>query len=126
MEGKLIRVTRTKRGDEIRQLCVPLKFRLEINRLSHDEIGGHLDVTKAKNRVLRYFFGPNIYRDIEEFFKTCDACQRLGKPRDKVKAPLKLIPIIAEVFSKINIDTVGPVPQKQILDYGHMCNLKVS
>ncbi|GFQ80024.1 retrovirus-related Pol polyprotein from transposon 17.6, partial [Trichonephila clavata] len=26
MKGKLVRVTRTKRGDEIRQLCVPLKF----------------------------------------------------------------------------------------------------
>ncbi|GFX17219.1 retrovirus-related Pol polyprotein from transposon 412 [Trichonephila clavipes] len=110
VEGKLFRVTRTKRGDEIRQLCLPSKFRLEINRLSHDEIGGHLGVTKTKDRVLRYFFWSNIYKDIEEFVKSCDACQRVGKPRDKVKAPLKLVPIIAEVFSKINIDAVGPLP----------------
>ncbi|GFW92936.1 retrovirus-related Pol polyprotein from transposon 17.6 [Trichonephila clavipes] len=32
------------------------------------------------------------------------------KPRDKAKAPLKLVPIISEVFSKINIDAVGPLP----------------
>ncbi|GFQ84328.1 retrovirus-related Pol polyprotein from transposon 17.6 [Trichonephila clavata] len=57
MKGKLVRVTRSKRGDEIRQLCVPLKFRLEINRLSHDEIGGHLGVTKTKDRVLRHTVG---------------------------------------------------------------------
>ncbi|GFU29221.1 retrovirus-related Pol polyprotein from transposon 17.6 [Trichonephila clavipes] len=28
----------------------------------------------------------------------------------KAKAPLKLVPIISEVFSKINIDAVGPLP----------------
>ncbi|GFY06767.1 retrovirus-related Pol polyprotein from transposon 412 [Trichonephila clavipes] len=49
-------------------------------------------------------------RDVEEFVKTCDSCQRVGKPRDKAKAPLKLVPIISEVFSKINIHAVGPLP----------------
>ncbi|GFX42987.1 retrovirus-related Pol polyprotein from transposon 297 [Trichonephila clavipes] len=43
-------------------------------------------------------------------YKTCDSCQRVGKPRDKAKAPLKLVPIISEVFSKINVDAVGPLP----------------
>ncbi|GFX97418.1 uncharacterized protein K02A2.6 [Trichonephila clavipes] len=71
--GKLVRVARTKRGKEVRQLCVLIK-------------------------------------DVEEFVKTCDSCQRVGKPRDKAKAPLKLVPIISEIFSKINIDAVGPLP----------------
>ncbi|GFU18797.1 hypothetical protein TNCV_1085431 [Trichonephila clavipes] len=110
IRGKLVRVAKTKRGEEVRQLCVPIKFRLDINKLSHDEIGGHLGVTKTKDRILRHFFWPNVYRDVEEFVKTCDSCQRVGKPRDKAKAPLKLVPIISEVFSKINIDAVGPLP----------------
>ncbi|GFU55045.1 retrovirus-related Pol polyprotein from transposon 412 [Trichonephila clavipes] len=71
---------------------------------------GHLGVTKTKDRILRHFFWPNVYRDVEEFVKTCDSCQRVGKPKDKAKAPLKLVPIISEVFSKINIDAVGPLP----------------
>ncbi|GFY22569.1 retrovirus-related Pol polyprotein from transposon 412 [Trichonephila clavipes] len=110
IRGKLVRVAKTKRGEEVRQLCVPIKFRLDINKLSHDEIGGHLGVTKTKDRILRHFFWPNVYRDVEEFVKTCDSCQRVGKPRDKAKAPLKLVPIISEVFYKINIDAVGPLP----------------
>ncbi|GFU21898.1 retrovirus-related Pol polyprotein from transposon 17.6 [Trichonephila clavipes] len=73
IRGKLVRVAKTKRGEEVRQLCVPIK-------------------------------------DVEEFVKTCDSCQRVGKSRDKAKAPLKLVPIILEVFSKINIDAVGPLP----------------
>ncbi|GFQ96390.1 hypothetical protein TNCT_526881 [Trichonephila clavata] len=40
INGKLVRVAITRRGEEIRQLCVPLKFRFEINKLIHDEIGG--------------------------------------------------------------------------------------
>ncbi|GFW90467.1 retrovirus-related Pol polyprotein from transposon 17.6 [Trichonephila clavipes] len=40
IRGKLVRVSKTKRGEEVRQLCVPIKFRLDINKLSHDEIGG--------------------------------------------------------------------------------------
>ncbi|GFT18133.1 retrovirus-related Pol polyprotein from transposon 412 [Trichonephila clavipes] len=73
IRGKLVRVAKTKRREEVRQLCVPIK-------------------------------------DVEEFVKTCDSYQRVGKPRDKAKAPLKLVPIISEVFSKINIDAVGPLP----------------
>ncbi|GFY16092.1 retrovirus-related Pol polyprotein from transposon 17.6 [Trichonephila clavipes] len=40
IRGKLVRVAKTKRREEVRQLCVPIKFRLDINKLSHDEIGG--------------------------------------------------------------------------------------
>ncbi|GFY29348.1 retrovirus-related Pol polyprotein from transposon 17.6 [Trichonephila clavipes] len=37
-------------------------------------------------------------------------CQRAGKPNDKKKAPLKLVPVIQEVFTKLNIDACGPLP----------------
>ncbi|GFU68519.1 retrovirus-related Pol polyprotein from transposon 17.6 [Trichonephila clavipes] len=46
---------------------------------------------------------------MERFVKTCDQCQRAGKPNDK-KAPLKLVPVIQEVFTKLNIDACGPFP----------------
>ncbi|GFY15021.1 retrovirus-related Pol polyprotein from transposon 297 [Trichonephila clavipes] len=54
---KLVRVVRTKRWEEVRQLYVPIKFRLDMNKLSHDEIGGHLGVMKTKDRILRHFSG---------------------------------------------------------------------
>ncbi|GFV34085.1 retrovirus-related Pol polyprotein from transposon 412 [Trichonephila clavipes] len=45
-----------------------------------------------------------------QFVKTCDQCQRAGKPNDKKKAPLKLVPVIQEVFTKLNIDACEPLP----------------
>ncbi|GFY03826.1 retrovirus-related Pol polyprotein from transposon 17.6 [Trichonephila clavipes] len=47
---------------------------------------------------------------MEQFVKTCDQCQRAGKPNDKKKAPQKLVPVIQEVFTKLNIDACGPLP----------------
>ncbi|GFV12365.1 transposon Tf2-8 polyprotein [Trichonephila clavipes] len=47
---------------------------------------------------------------MEQFVKTCDQCQRAGKPNDKKKALLKLVPVIQEVFTKLNIDACGSLP----------------
>ncbi|GFW28027.1 retrovirus-related Pol polyprotein from transposon 17.6 [Trichonephila clavipes] len=47
---------------------------------------------------------------MEQFVQTCDQCQRAGKPNDKKKAALKLVPVIQEVFTKLNIDACGPLP----------------
>ncbi|GFX29424.1 gypsy retrotransposon integrase-like protein 1 [Trichonephila clavipes] len=47
---------------------------------------------------------------MERFVKTCDQCQRAGKPNDKKKASLKLVLVIREVFTKLNIDACGPLP----------------
>ncbi|GFW54156.1 retrovirus-related Pol polyprotein from transposon 17.6 [Trichonephila clavipes] len=55
---------------------------------------------------------------MEQFVKTCDQCQRAGKPNDKKKAPLKLVPVIQEVFTKLNIDACGPLP---ITSKGNRC-----
>ncbi|GFY31308.1 retrovirus-related Pol polyprotein from transposon 17.6 [Trichonephila clavipes] len=48
--------------------------------------------------------------DVEDFVKTRDKCQRVGKPQDKKKALLKIVPVITEIFTKINIDASGPLP----------------
>ncbi|GFW89793.1 retrovirus-related Pol polyprotein from transposon 412 [Trichonephila clavipes] len=47
---------------------------------------------------------------MEQFVKTCDQCQWAGKPNHKKKAPLKFVPVIQEVFTKLNIDACGPLP----------------
>lgn len=86
-----------------------LKYRDDVKRLGHDEVVRHLGVTKTKGRILRHFFWPNIYIEIEDYVKSCDLCQRVYKSKDRIEAPLKLVPVISVVFTKISIDTVGPL-----------------
>ncbi|GBN01413.1 Uncharacterized protein K02A2.6, partial [Araneus ventricosus] len=91
-------------------LVVPAEFRENLKTMIHEGTSAHLGITKTKDRLNRYFFWPNCYKDVENFVRTCDSCQRAGKPGDKKKAPLKIVPIISEVFSKINVDACGPLP----------------
>ncbi|GFV77878.1 retrovirus-related Pol polyprotein from transposon 17.6 [Trichonephila clavipes] len=85
-------------------------LREQIKTICHDGTSGHLGVLKTKDRLLRHFFWPKCYKEIEPFVKTCDPCQRVGKTNDRKKAPLVTVPVISEVFSKITVDACGLIP----------------
>ncbi|GFX05440.1 hypothetical protein TNCV_1007621 [Trichonephila clavipes] len=109
-KGKLLIKSRKDKNGDIRQLLViPEKFRSSILKMGHEGTSGHLGVTKTKSRIARYFYWPQCYKEIEEFVKTCDPCQRAGKANDQKKALMQLVPVIS-VFSKLNVDAVGPLP----------------
>ncbi|XP_054719150.1 uncharacterized protein LOC129228494 [Uloborus diversus] len=110
MKGKLVRLSRSKLGEERVQLCIPSRLTEKIMKFCHDGASGHLGATKMKDKVLRHFFWPNCYAEIESYVRACDACQRVGKKGDRKKAPLKIVPIISEPFAVINIDAVGVLP----------------
>ncbi|GFY24263.1 retrovirus-related Pol polyprotein from transposon 297 [Trichonephila clavipes] len=106
----LVKNREDKLGNVVKLIVVPEKLRDPIKSLCHEGTSAHLGITKSKDKLNRYFYWPNCYRDMEQFVKTCDQCQRAGKPNDKKKAPLKLVPVIREVFTKLNIDACGPLP----------------
>lgn len=81
--------------------------------LCHSLISGHVAMTKTKDKLLRYFFWPNIIKEAEAYVKSCDPCQKIGKAGEQKKAPLKLVPIITAIFTHINCDIVGPLPPSE-------------
>ncbi|GFW23846.1 retrovirus-related Pol polyprotein from transposon 17.6 [Trichonephila clavipes] len=110
LEKELLVKNREKLGNVVKLIVVPEELRDPIKSLCHEGTSAHLGITKSRDKLNRYFYWPNCYRDMEQFVKTCDQCQRAGKPNDKKKAPLKLVPVIQEVFTKLNIDSCGPLP----------------
>ncbi|GFV18088.1 retrovirus-related Pol polyprotein from transposon 297 [Trichonephila clavipes] len=106
----LVKNREDKLGNVVKLIVVPKGLRYPIKSLCYEGTSAHLGITKSKDKLNRYFYWPNCYRDMEQFVKTCDQCQRAGKPNDKKKAPLKLVPVIQEVFTKLNIDACGPLP----------------
>lgn len=109
----LFRVTKDHRGNARRQLILPTSLRKEILSLCHDGIGAHMGCTKTKDKILRHYFWPGAIKDIEYYVKTCDPCQRIDKGGEVKKAPLKLVPVIQEIFTRINCDLVGPLPESE-------------
>ncbi|GFS57467.1 retrovirus-related Pol polyprotein from transposon 17.6 [Trichonephila clavipes] len=106
----LVKNREDKLGNVVKLIVVLEGLRDPIKSLCHEGTSAHLGITKSKDKLNRYFYWPNCYRDMEQFVKTCDQCQMAGKPNDKKKAPLKLVPVIQEVFTKLNINACGPLP----------------
>ena len=47
----------------------------KVLKIAHDVLAaGHLGMTKTKNRILRYFYWPNIYKDIIKYVRSYDVC----------------------------------------------------
>ncbi|KAF8773121.1 Retrovirus-related Pol polyprotein like [Argiope bruennichi] len=99
-----------KVGDDAILLVVPKEVRERLETLCHEGTSNHVGVTKTKDNFVKFFFWSNCYKEMEEFVRCCDHCQQVGKPNDKKRAPMNLVPIIKEVFGKINVDAVGPLP----------------
>ncbi|XP_075732859.1 uncharacterized protein LOC142775380 [Rhipicephalus microplus] len=110
-DGILYRHYRTAKGRTFDQIVVPAKYRSDIVDLCHG-VGwsGHLGARKTKNRLLTEFYWPRCFKEVEKHVRACDTCQRVGKPHEKGKAPLKLVPLISEPFRRLVIDVVGPLP----------------
>ncbi|XP_077492320.1 uncharacterized protein LOC144103494 [Amblyomma americanum] len=104
--GVLYRRYHDRRGVQFDQLVVPKRYRRDLLHLVHGSSwSGHLGLRKTKDRLLQEFYWPGCFREVENLVMTCDTCQRVGKPGDKAKAPMKLVPVITEPFRRLVIDT---------------------
>lgn len=113
--GILYRTYLDRRGVEFDQLVVPQAYRQDLLHLVHGSSwSGHLGVRKTKDRLLQEYYWPGCFRDVERFVQTCDVCQRVGKPGDKAKFSMKLVPVITEPFRRLVIDTVAPLPKDNL------------
>lgn len=103
-QGRLFRLR--KNGKE---LLVIRRSELEaILKALHDSpYGGHLGSTTMEDKVKEKYWWKNFINDIREYVKTCDTCQRKGKPRkNQLLHPVES----NEIFEQFGIDAIGPLP----------------
>nr|XP_046229617.1 uncharacterized protein LOC124050808 isoform X1 [Scatophagus argus] len=100
-------------GKPVFQTVVPAKFRDDILKTAHNQLG-HLGVRKTYNYILHYFFWPRLKKDVSRYIRLCHTCQMTGKPNQNIKsAPLCPIPAIGQPFEHLIIDCVGPLPRSK-------------
>ena len=97
------------------QIVVPPQYRSAILRLAHDHpLSGHLGINKTYSRVSQHYFWPKLKKDVQQYCRSCETCQVIGKPNQVIpKAHLKPIPAVEEPFKRILIDCVGPLPRSR-------------
>ena len=75
-------------------------------------MSGHLGINKTHHKIINHFYWPGLKSDVSKYCKTCHTCQMVGKPNQTIpKAQLQPIPAFDEPFSRILIDSVGPLPR---------------
>ena len=90
---------------------VTLVCRIKLLQIAHEiPAAGHLGVAKTQSRLLHHFFWSSISRDTKSFRRSCDICQRLGKGKKPLPAPLQSMPLVSEPFAEVAIDIIGPLP----------------
>src|SRR5260364_291160 len=68
---------------------------------------GHLGTNAMYYKIAERYYWDQMYRDIQEYVKTCETCQKRQKGRRK--EPLHPIQI-GRAFERVGIDLVGPLP----------------
>ena len=91
-------------------VVVPECYRPEIIRLAHDSVmSGHQGIARTLHKVSSQFYWPGLHKDVSEFVRSCDLCQRTV-PKGKItKVPLGKVPLMDVPFKRIAMDIVGPI-----------------
>lgn len=81
-----------------------------VMRSLHEEYtGGHFASANTARKILDAgYWWPTIHKDVHQFVRSCDACQRTGKPLHSRHHQLTSILPLAP-FEKWGIDFIGPI-----------------
>lgn len=87
---------------------VPRRYRFQVMDLFHSHIvfGGHFGSKKTWEKIEATYTWPQLRKDVENFIKRCEACQR-GKYKRYTAGPLMPLPIPKGPWLEISLDFVS-------------------
>ena len=99
---------------EVEQLVLPKTCRKKVLELGHViPLVGYLGAEKTRQRILRCFYWPTIFRDVNEYCRCCVKCQKTNNCKVPL-VPLIPLPVITQPFCRIAMDIVGPLPRSRL------------
>lgn len=74
----------------IKQVALPTPLRLDALISYHDSLagGGHLGIDKVKLSLIQKYYWPKMHKDITEYVRSCDRCQRAKATNHTAKPPM--------------------------------------
>jgi hypothetical protein len=97
--------------DQIIRRCIPNDEITSVLNFCHSEAcGGHFSIKKTVAKILQCrFYWPTLFKDTNDFCRTCEICQKLGAISRRNMMPLNPI-LVIEIFDCWGIDFMGPFP----------------
>lgn len=68
---------------------------------------GHAGMRRMINNIKRYYYWSSIDKDVRDYVKRCDKCQR-QKHSLPIKEPMNITSTASTAFEKVYLDLVGP------------------
>jgi hypothetical protein len=96
--------------DMIIRRCVREDETYDILKACHDSpCGGHFTDKRTAYKVLHQgYYWPTLFKDAKKYVRSCDSCQRMGKPVQADEMPLQT-QVLVEPFERWALDFVGPI-----------------
>jgi hypothetical protein len=93
--------------DKLLRVIRKYEFEGLMYMMHNHELSAHFGIKAMQDKMREKYYWKNMVKDIEIYIKSCDSCQRRGKPMGKNELhPIK----VKEPFYQIGIDFVGPLP----------------
>ena len=80
-----------------------------LNQFHYSLIGGHLGINKTLKRIKHNYNWLGMRKDVEEFIKNCESCQKNKISNKHTRQPLAITSTASRPFEKIFLDIVGPL-----------------
>ncbi|KAJ9507837.1 hypothetical protein QJQ45_019250, partial [Haematococcus lacustris] len=95
----------------------PLVKRQVLESCHDANYAGHMGISKTWHGVNRYFTWPGMRKDVEDYVRQCDACQR-NKPSTRLKAgKLQPLSIPGRRWESISMDMIVKLPKSGKQNY---------
>ena len=86
---------------------VPRQCQERVLQLAHDvPMGGHLGIEKTKDKILKWYYWPRIFKDVSQHSRSCGPCQKTAKRSHGEKVPLINVLVVGVPFHKVTVHMV--------------------
>ena len=91
-------------------LVIPTAMKETVLRMCHNDMGGgHLGFKKTWPKLRDRFYWPNMYKDTEDWIKSCVECAKRKSPKQITKIEMHPIESPDTPFDKLGVDILGPL-----------------
>ena len=81
-----------------------------ISRCHDDPLAGHFGAEKTHELLARKYYWEGSAKQVNEYCKTCDICQRTKAPRHLAYGEMGLLPIADKPWKEISMDFITGLP----------------
>ena len=92
------------------QLYVPITFVDTVLNNCHDHVlAAHFGFQRTYSKIRQRYFWKGMYRDVDNWVRSCISCSQRKTHRHKVIAPLEIMKVPG-AFQRVSVDILGPLP----------------